>query len=137
MTVGWFMKALTQYADFSGRARRREFWWFVLIEWLVLVALLSFTAVTLAPAVDGTNVDADAIGLTGWVMVILTTFVAVALIVPYWAVTVRRLHDTGRSGWWSLFLLVLPIVVYILALFDSEAGPNMHGPDPKETERGA
>ncbi|WP_297081441.1 DUF805 domain-containing protein [uncultured Demequina sp.] len=136
MTVGWFLKALSQYADFHQRARRREFWWFVLIAYLVELALILFTLVTLAPALDGTQVATEDIGIAGWIMLALTVAVSLGLLVPYWAVTVRRLHDTDHTGWWSLFLLVVPLVVWFFALFDGTPRPNRYGPDPKELERG-
>ncbi|WP_061963268.1 DUF805 domain-containing protein [Demequina aurantiaca] len=137
MTIGWFMKALTQYADFHSRARRREFWWFVLIQWFVigfLVAMFAVMAVQ-SGALDGTTLDVGEIGVSGWIFYIAALVVSLGLVVPYLAVTVRRMHDSGRSGWWAIFLLFLPIVVWIIALFDGDAQPNKYGPDPKELER--
>jgi len=136
MTVGWFLKALAQYTDFHQRARRREFWWFVLVSYLVQLALIAFTAVTIAPAIDGTDVDTGDIGVAGWIMLALTLAVSLALLLPYWAVTVRRLHDTEHSGWWAIFLVLLPILIWFFACFDGTPGPNRYGPDPKELERG-
>ncbi|GIG54073.1 DUF805 domain-containing protein [Demequina activiva] len=135
MTVGWFFKALTQYADFHQRARRREFWWFVATAYAVQVILVGFTLVTLNNAWDGSTLDADEAGISTWIMGIGTMAVSLLLVVPYWAVTVRRLHDTDHSGWWALFLLFFPLLIWIFACFDGTPAPNRYGPDPKELER--
>lgn len=137
MTVGWFMKALLQYSDFHSRARRREFWWFVLLEYFIFWFMLSmFGAMAVqAGAFDDGTFDSSRVSTAAWIFYWGGLVVALALVVPYFAVTVRRLHDTGRSGWWSVFLLFLPIVVWILALFDGDPQPNQYGEDPKHLER--
>lgn len=137
MTIGWFMKALTQYGDFHNRARRREFWWFVFIEWFVIwfLAAMTATMAVSSGAFEDGKLETSQLTLSFWIFYVATVVVGLALIVPYFAVTVRRMHDTGRSGWWALFLLFLPIVVWIIALFDGDAQPNKYGPDPKELER--
>ncbi|WP_084039000.1 DUF805 domain-containing protein [Demequina sp. NBRC 110053] len=137
MTVGWFLKGLTQYADFHQRARRREYWWFMVVGYLVILALLSFTAVTLGDAYEGWTFDPEDVRLSGWIMIGLTLAVGAFLIVPTWAVTVRRLHDQEKSAWWLLFWFFLPIVILVLACLDGTVGPNRYGPDPKELEREA
>lgn len=117
---------LRQYATFSGRARRSEYWWW---------ALASGAAITLAGLMDralGTTLADSTAGSVGWVAVA----VWLVLLVPSLAVLFRRLHDTGRSGWWwlmSLLCLVGAMVVLIFCLLDSEPGSNEYGPSPKET----
>jgi uncharacterized membrane protein YhaH (DUF805 family) len=105
---------LSKYADFTGRARRSEFWWFFLFQFLVSVV---------ASIID------QAIGFPA-----LQIVAALALLVPNLAVGARRLHDTGRSGWWQLIALV-PLVGIILLIVwwatDSEPRPNQHGAPPK------
>lgn len=105
----------THYADFSGRARRSEYWYAVLFQILVTAVL-----------------GAIASGSEG--LGILTTLWSIATFVPGLAVCVRRLHDVGKSGVWYLWL-VLPIAGGIILLVqyckDSEAGPNQYGPSPK------
>lgn len=137
MTIGWFMKALMQYSDFHSRARRKEFWWFSLIQWFVVAFLFGMAGVMMSSggAVDGTTFDADQVPLSGWIFFYGAIAAILVLAIPYFAVTVRRMHDSGKSGWWSLFLLFLPIVVWILALLDGDAEPNKYGADPKELER--
>lgn len=118
---------LTQYATFQGRARRAEFWWFYLFSQLVLA--VTFVVVGITAVVLG---DAAGAGV-GFLTVALPTLVMLALLVPSLAVSVRRLHDTGRSGLWFLLSLV-PIVNFVFLVFtllEGQPGPNQYGPDPK------
>jgi uncharacterized membrane protein YhaH (DUF805 family) len=104
---------LGKYADFSGRARRSEYWWFALAYLVVYVV--------------ATIID-QAFGFP-----ILTLIVGLGLLVPSLAVSVRRLHDTDRSGWW-LLLGLIPfggIVVLVFECMDSQPGTNRFGPSPK------
>jgi uncharacterized membrane protein YhaH (DUF805 family) len=137
MTTGWFMKALLQYSDFHNRSRRREFWWYVFIQWFVLAFLLGMFGMMAVQggAIEDGVFDISQMNIAAWIFYIAALVVAIALIVPYFAVSVRRLHDTGRSGWWAIFLLFFPLVVWIFALIDGDAQPNKYGPDPKELER--
>ncbi|MDA5342061.1 DUF805 domain-containing protein [Stenotrophomonas maltophilia] len=113
------MTPLTRYAQFSGRASRSEFWWFQLFILIVFMPLhvLSFIA-----------------GYTGsetlaWVSTGLGVVVWLALLVPLVSVTVRRLHDTDRSGWWYLLLLVpfANLAVLVFMLLPSTPGGNRFG----------
>ncbi len=112
------------YANFSGRARRREYWMFVLANW-VLSLVLGFV-----------------LGIIGSVtgvqeVVYLSYIVSLALLIPSLAVGVRRLHDVGKSGWWYLTLFiplvnfVMAIVFLIWACTDGNPGVNKYGPNPK------
>ncbi len=120
---------LARYAGFTGRARRSEYWWWVLFT--VLVGL----AAALLDGVLGTTLGPDNTpawrGSTGIIGIIAN----LALLLPTLAVAVRRLHDTGRSGWWLLIGLV-PIVggIVLLVFFvlDSKPGANRFGANPKE-----
>jgi uncharacterized membrane protein YhaH (DUF805 family) len=105
---------LTKYADFSGRARRSEYWWFYLAS-----ALASIVA-AIIDAVIG-------VSIFQWLLLL-------AVIVPTLAVGARRLHDTDRSGWWQLIALVPLVGVIVLIVFfctDGQPGPNQYGPSPK------
>ncbi len=106
--------ALRNYATFAGRARRSEFWFF-------------FLFVILAQIVSGIVDDVATGGILGVV-------VSLGLVVPSIAVTARRLHDNGRSGWWMLVSLV-PLVGWIIMLIwycqPGENGPNRFGLDPR------
>ncbi len=117
----WFLAALKKYADFSGRARRSEYWFFALFFILICIGLVFIDGLigTVRPEVG--------IG-------ILTGLFILAMLVPSLAVTVRRLHDTDRSGWWyfiQLVPLVGPIVLFVFTVQDSQAGANRFGPNPK------
>ncbi|TMH09563.1 MAG: DUF805 domain-containing protein [Betaproteobacteria bacterium] len=119
--MNWYLQALKKYADFSGRARRREYWFFVLFNIIISIVL------TVCDVVLGTYNAAASIG-------ILTGIYTLAVLIPGIAVSVRRLHDTGRSGWWLLIVLVPLIgwiVLLIFMLIDSQPGQNAYGPSPK------
>jgi uncharacterized membrane protein YhaH (DUF805 family) len=121
--MNWFMEALrNKYATFEGRARRKEYWNYVLFYCLALIALL------LVDGVFGTLNEEAGIGL-------LSGLFALGTNVPSLAVTVRRLHDTDRSGWWVLigFIpIVGDIVLIVFTVLDSQPGANRFGPNPKE-----
>jgi uncharacterized membrane protein YhaH (DUF805 family) len=119
----WFSLALSRYADFSGRSRRAEYWFFALISTLILVVLsLVDYAMGWVYLVDGLENG------------VLRTIALFALLVPSLSVGARRLHDTGRSGWWQL-LMLLPVVGFIVLVFfwvrDGQAGQNLYGNNPK------
>ncbi len=114
---------LQTYATFQGRARRSEFWWFVLFVFLVSAA---------ADILDGVIFGSPSSGEAG--ISIFAPIVGLALFLPTLAVAVRRLHDIGRSGWW-VFLNLVPIVGFLVLLYwytrDSEPETNVYGPPPK------
>ncbi|MGO9916731.1 MAG: amino acid permease [Isosphaeraceae bacterium] len=113
----WYFAVLNKYAVFSGRARRAEFWMFSLMNLIISVVLVVLVVI------EGRVGTAGAIGLLYSLAVLITGI----------AVSVRRLHDTGRSGWW-LLLAVVPFVDIILIVFwagESRPGSNQYGPNPK------
>ncbi len=117
----WFMTALQKWADFSGRARRREYWFFVLIYVVIYIVL------TVVDTMVGLLNAATGIGILGGLF-------ALAMLIPGISVAVRRLHDTDRSGWWLLLALVPvigAIVLIVFYLLDSQPGENRFGPNPK------
>ncbi len=119
--MNWYLHALRKYAVFNGRARRKEYWFFYLFFTIfVLLALL-------LDVMLGTFSMEFEIGL-------LSSCFSIAMVVPYIAVSVRRLHDTNRSGGWFL-LQFIPIVgtiwFLILVILDGQAGENRFGADPK------
>ncbi len=121
----WYLYVLKNYAVFSGRARRKEYWFFTLISSVVVVFF------SVIDNQMGWKLGEDA-GFLG-------TLYGVAVIVPSIAVTVRRLHDTDRSGWWILIGLIPLVGVIVLLVFlilKGNEGDNRFGPDPKaETSR--
>jgi uncharacterized membrane protein YhaH (DUF805 family) len=119
--MSWFLQVLRKYAVFSGRARRKEYWFFVLFYLILAIVLCAIDIAT------GTFNEETGFGL-------LSGLLALGLLIPSLAVTVRRLHDTGRTGWWILIGLV-PLVGFIVMLvftvLDGTPGDNRFGPDSK------
>ncbi|NDD30514.1 MAG: DUF805 domain-containing protein [Proteobacteria bacterium] len=119
--MGEFMLALANATNFGGRSRRREYWMFVLFQALVMFAVSAVCAF----AASATHINALA-GLPG--------LLALLLILPGFAVAIRRLHDVGKSGWYLLVNLV-PLIgslwFLLLMVRDSEPGVNQYGPNPK------
>ncbi|PHV11016.1 DUF805 domain-containing protein [Chitinimonas sp. BJB300] len=116
-----YLEVLKKYAVFSGRARRKEFWMFILFNIIIGFALGLIERLAHLPNIHGTG--------------ILTLIYNLAILLPFIAVTVRRLHDIDRSGWWSLMLLIPfigMIVLIIFAIQDSTPDENQYGPNPKE-----
>jgi uncharacterized membrane protein YhaH (DUF805 family) len=121
--VSWYLEALKKYAVFSGRSRRAEYWYFVLFNIIVLIVL------ELIDALLGTYNFVQGVGL-------LSGIYSLAVIIPSLAVTVRRLHDIDRTGWWiliNLIPLIGTIVLLVFAVTDGTPGNNQYGPNPKET----
>ncbi len=117
----WYLKVLSQYADFKGRARRKEYWMFVLFNWIA-VAITMILDNALGTHIAGVPY--------GWCYLVYI----LATIIPTFAVLVRRLHDIGKSGAWMLIAFI-PIVgaIWLLVLMctDSELGTNKYGEYPK------
>ncbi|MFI5734122.1 DUF805 domain-containing protein [Kribbella sp. NPDC051587] len=120
----WYVEVLKKYAVFRGRARRKEYWLYTLVNLVVSIVL------AIVDRLLGTDGRIDLIsGVYG-----------LLVLVPTLAVTVRRLHDTDRSGWWillNLFPVVGWLVVLVFNVMDGTPGPNRHGADPKSPERSA
>lgn len=118
--VQWYMTAFRKFAQFSGRSQRAEFWYFFLGNFVVSFVL------ALLRAIVGQN-------FLGTIFGGLSALFSLAVIIPNIAVGLRRLHDTGRSGWWWLLIFV-PFGVFVVIYFwaqDSQPGDNQYGPNPK------
>lgn len=117
----WFLAAFKKYATFSGRAQRREYWYFFLFYTLIIVAL------AVADLLLGTFDEGQGLGLFSGIFALVTAL-------PSVAVGVRRLHDIGRSGWWLLITVVPLIGVIWLLIYtarDGDPGENEYGANPK------
>ena len=117
--MNWFLLALKKYAVFSGRSQRSEYWFFVLFYLIIYIVLA---------VLDGM------VFKSGSQIGILSGVFSLAMIVPSIAVAARRLHDTDRSGWWQLLVLIPLIGVIVLIVFlaqDTKPGENKYGPSPK------
>jgi len=108
----YFISCIKKYAVFKGRARRKEYWMFVLFYSILSTPFIIFD--TFAFEKDGA----------------LFTFYQVALFLPGVGVTIRRIHDVGKSGWFAL----IPFYNFVLMCTDGTKGPNRFGPDPKTSD---
>lgn len=118
-----FLDVFKKTLDFKSRSRRKEYWMFILFTSIISI-VLSIIEIALS-----LEIAAD-IGL-------LSTIFTLIILIPSLSVTVRRLHDIGRTGWW-LLLSFIPILgwiaLFVFTLLDSESGNNKYGSNPKELE---
>lgn len=122
--MNWYLSVLKNYTKFDGRARRKEYWMFTLFHLIAIIL-----CVILDSALNFISYD---LGLG-----ILSTIYILATFLPALAVTIRRLHDTGRSGWWYLTAFIPFIGSFVLlglCCIDSEVEDNKYGPNPKVVE---
>lgn len=115
--MGWFISCLTyDFFNFQDRARRAEYWWFMVWSFLTACALGIVSIMLDFKIPDG-----------------MLMFIGLIWAIPFLAVTVRRLHDSSKSGWWVLLLFFPPldIILLILMLIDSTPATNKYGPNPK------
>lgn len=120
--MDWYVGVLKNYTGFSGRARRKEYWFFTLFNVLIVIAL------AILDSMLGTFNAATGYGLLSFIYTL-------GVLIPSVAVAIRRLHDTNRSGWWLLLGLVPLIgglVLLVFLVLDGTQGSNDYGPDPKQ-----
>lgn len=150
----WMLLPFRRYAEFSGRSRRREFWMFQLLNFLVgfaLVGLASLFAPTTRRSAletgDGAfnasaSFNSDFSGSpVSLVLVSIWGLYLLAALVPSIAVAVRRFHDQGKSGWWYFVLVIFSLVpllglipaiaLFVFTIVPGTVGANRYGPDPK------
>ena len=125
----WMLMPLRRYAEFSGRSRRKEYWSFVLLN--ILISLFVGLVFLVGYYADMSQTEMDT-----WLMPIayLACLYSLAALIPGVAVTIRRLHDTDRSGWnilWGLVPLFGALLLLVYYVSDGTPGPNRFGPDPK------
>jgi uncharacterized membrane protein YhaH (DUF805 family) len=123
--MNYYLKVIQNYANFSGRARRSEYWYFTLFN------LFAIISTAILDRLFGTTFDMG-FGPSpyGYITILYYFFI----LIPSLAVFVRRLHDVGKSGWFiliSLIPLVGAIWLLVLVLTDSDTGDNEYGPNPK------
>jgi uncharacterized membrane protein YhaH (DUF805 family) len=120
--IGYWRGCYRKYASFGGRARRAEYWWYTLFN-VILYAVMVTIGFLVDYLTGGQGVGPG---------VVIVTYLAATLL-PTLAVTCRRMHDTGNSGWWQL-LAVVPlasIAVFVFAVLPGNPGTNQYGPDPR------
>ena len=124
--MNYYFSVLKKYAVFEGRARRAEYWYFVLFN-VIISIVISILGKT-------TGILNLTIGTTGSEINIISILYGLAVLLPGIAVVIRRLHDIGKSGWMALLSLI-PIIgtIWLLVLMakDSAPGENEYGPNPK------
>lgn len=117
----WYLAVLNKYTVFTGRARRKEYWMFVLFNFIFAVAAMLLDNL-IGTAMDGVGYGA------------IYIIYALAVFLPGMAAAVRRLHDVGKSGW-MILIAIIPIVgaiwLLVLLVTDSQPGDNQYGPNPK------
>lgn len=111
--MNYYILGFKKYGQFTGRSTKAEFWYFTLFNYLIFFALEIISYII------------------GDIESILSTLFILVTLMPWLAVLVRRLHDTGKSGWWMLTGLILPWLIVLLAM-DSEISENKYGPNPKK-----
>lgn len=134
-----YISVLTRYATFTGRARRTEYWMFTLFNALVAIVLATVDAVVFGTG-SFSALSGGGSASVGVSLGVLSTVYSLAVLLPGLAVTVRRLHDTDRSGWWVLIALVPfvgGIVLLVFLVLEGVRGPNRYGADPKAVFAGA
>ena len=119
--LNYYLSVLKKYAVFTGRARRKEYWFFILFN-IIASFILGFI-----DGMTGTFSAEAGLGLLGGIYTL-------AVVIPSIAVSIRRLHDIGKSGWWFLLILIPiigPIALIVFFVFDSQPQENEYGPNPK------
>lgn len=139
--MNWYIKVLKNYAVFTGRARRQEYWFFFLFNFIAFILLMVIDSILWGGTETFTfNFDSNDSDFhwassfnDGWD--ILSSIYAIGMIIPSIAVTVRRLHDTNHRGWWYL-LLFIPvsgwITIFVFTVVDGDSGKNRFGSDPEK-----
>jgi len=163
--MNYYFEVLKKYAVLSGRASRKEYWTFTLINFAVAIvagATMAKLQNTVYSALSGNgSVNLDLWLTVSMIAAIIVAIYALIMLIPSICVAVRRLHDTNRSGWWSLIIfaqvvlglsksffnsggflyflgfisVVVSIVWLVFTLRDSQPGENKYGPNPKEAQK--
>lgn len=140
----WMIMPLKRYFDFSGRSRRKEYWSFALLLFIIYLVPLALMLAGGFPLMSMNDPEAmpAAPGPLFLVGAGLMGLVALAIIIPTIAVTVRRLHDRDLSGWWYLGVIAASMIPFVgflasiaflvLMFLPGTPGPNRFGPDPKD-----
>jgi len=117
--MNWYIDVIKKYAVFTGRARRKEYWMFMLFN-IIIQGVLDIFYYASQKSIA---------------IVVIMCLYSLALLLPSLGVTIRRLHDTGRSGWWfflGFIPIIGPIILFVFICLDSQPGANQYGENPKE-----
>ncbi|MEA3492424.1 MAG: DUF805 domain-containing protein [Campylobacterota bacterium] len=140
----YFMETIKQrYAQFDGRASRSEFWYFALFSLIISIALgildgvlgTAYSYEVVTNTIATATVESTEMTVTQTIGYMQTLY-SLLILIPSIAVSIRRLHDIGKSGWWLLIAIVPIIGLFILLFFyvkDSQSGDNEYGENPKSS----
>ena len=120
----WYTDVIKKYAVFNGRAARPEFWWFALFNGIIFAVIYVVFWIIAGRSTGSAVAD----------------LYALAVFLPSLGVSIRRLHDTNRTGWWYLLVfipLIGGIVLLVFMVLASDPGPNNYGPNPQNPDAGA
>jgi uncharacterized membrane protein YhaH (DUF805 family) len=129
----WYFRVLKKYATFNGRARRKEYWMFVFSNIFVslgIALLAGIIGLIVARIQFGDGRSASVMNMATVIGGLASIAYSLTVLIPSIAVAVRRMHDTGRSGWWIFF----PLINFILLFVASQPAENKYGPNPKMAE---
>jgi len=143
--MNWYFQALKKYAVFNGRAEKKEFWYFSLFVVIFSIVLTvidafipGFDTFFEIPLPEQVNATYGSTYSAPSGMGLLSGIYALAMAIPSLSISVRRLHDTDRTGWWFLLILLPLIGIIVLMVFwakDRTPGENRYGPDRGAAER--
>lgn len=126
--MNWYLEVIkNNYANFSGRARRKEYWMFTLVNTIIITVLYAI----LISSVDMNTGEMSSLGSIAGIII---GIYSLAIIVPSLAVTIRRFHDQDKSGWMFLLAFIPAIgglIVFVFMCLEGTKGDNRFGPDPK------
>jgi len=140
----WMLLPLRRYAEFSGRSRRKEYWMFALLVFLVYAVggAMIFSAIWPALTEGVPTSPFDQLNAIGWLGITVLGLFTLAIFIPGIAVTVRRFHDRDMSGWWYLGFVIagqipkigglFSLAMLVLMALPGTPGPNRFGNDPKD-----
>ena len=114
----YYIDALRKYAQFNGRSRRSEYWYFVTMNLIIMIIIGLIAQISLPIETTDQLINQSIITITYYLITIIPTL----------AVSVRRMHDVGKSGWY----LLIPVYSFILAVTEGNKGNNKYGEDPKQ-----
>ncbi|GLX64937.1 MULTISPECIES: DUF805 domain-containing protein [Proteus] len=126
--MNWYLEVIkNNYANFSGRARRKEYWMFTLVNTIIITVLYAI----LISSVDMNTGEMSSLGSIAGIII---GIYSLAIIVPSLAVTIRRFHDQDKSGWMFLLAFIPAVgglIVFVFMCLEGTKGDNRFGPDPK------
>ena len=126
--MNWYLEVIkNNYANLSGRARRKEYWMFTLVNTIIITVLYAI----LMSSIDMNTGETSSLGS---IVGIIIGIYSLAIIVPSLAVTIRRFHDQDKSGWMFLLAFIPAVgglIVFVFMCLEGTKGDNRFGPDPK------